>query len=123
MSTVRAIRGATRLNEDSSAEMTSAVVELLTEMIDGNELAADDLVSIIFTATPDLRCGFPAAAARAMGLLDVPLMCAQELDIPGAMPLVIRVMLHSHTDRDRSQIYHPYLRGTDALRSDPGVDR
>lgn len=121
MSAVRAIRGATRLSQDSMAEMSEAVAELLNEMISANELQSDDLVSLLFTATPDIRCGFPAAAARALGLTDVPLICAQELAIPWAMPLVVRVMMHVNTDLTRAQIYHPYLRGTDSLRSDPGV--
>lgn len=120
---VRAIRGATRLTQDDAAEMADAVVELVAEMIDRNQLAHEGLISVIFTATPDLRCAFPAAAARAMGLTDVPLMCAQELDVPGAMPRVVRVMMHADTDLDRSQIWHPYLRGTDALRADPESDR
>ncbi|MCB0916241.1 MAG: chorismate mutase [Actinobacteria bacterium] len=116
---VRAIRGATRLGQDSESEMAEAVVELLTAMIEGNELESDDLISVLFTATPDLRCAFPAAAARGMGLTDVPLMCAQELDIPGAMPFVIRVMMHAETDRPRATVWHPYLRGTDTLRAAP----
>lgn len=114
---VRAIRGATRLTGDDTGELHTAVVELLTELLTGNALDRADLISIMFTATPDLHCGFPAAAARAMGLTDVPLMCAQEIDVPGAMPLVIRVMVHTWTDRPRTDLYHPYLRGTEALRA------
>lgn len=116
---VRAIRGATRLNQDAAEEMALAVVELLAQMIDGNDLEQESIISVLFTATPDLRCAFPAAAARGMGLTDVPLMCAQEIDVAGAMPGVIRVMMHAETDRPKSAIWHPYLRGTDALRSDP----
>lgn len=111
------------MTQDSADEMAEAVVELVAEMISGNELDDDSLISVIFTATPDLRCAFPAAAARRMGLTDVPLMCAQELDVPGAMARVVRVMMHADTDRSRAQIWHPYLRGTDALRGDPGSDR
>lgn len=120
--TVRAIRGATRLSADDADEMGAAVVELLTTLIDGNELSRDDLISVMFTATPDVHSCFPAAAARGMGLTDVPLMCAQELDVPGAMPLVIRVMAHVDTQRDRAAIWHPYLRGTEALRGVPAAD-
>lgn len=116
---VRAIRGATRLTQDSEAEMEQVVVELLRAMIEGNELDADDLISVIFTATPDLRCAFPAAAARGMGLTDVPLMCAQEIDVPGAMPRVVRVMMHAETRKTKADIWHPYFRGTDALRGSP----
>lgn len=120
---VRAIRGATRLAQDSADEMAEAVVELVAEMIAANNLDRDGLISVIFTATPDLCSAFPAAAARAMGLTDVPLMCAQELNVPGAMARVVRVMMHTETDLTRGQIRHPYLRGTDALRADPGSDR
>ncbi|MFI0433588.1 MAG: chorismate mutase [Candidatus Nanopelagicales bacterium] len=114
---VRAIRGATRLQADDAAELHDAVAELVQAMITNNDLDRDDLISIIFTATPDLHCGFPAAAARGLGLTDVPLMCAQEIEVPGAMSMVVRVMMHVDTDRSKAQIWHPYLRGTDALRA------
>lgn len=117
---VRAIRGATRLQRDTVDEVTTAAAELLEEIIAGNDIDSEDLISILFTATPDIRSAFPARAAREIGLNDVPLMCAQELDVHGAMPLVVRVLLHWQTDRGRDQIYHPYLRGTELLRSDPG---
>lgn len=121
MSVVRAIRGATQLSQDSLSEMSEAVGELLQEMINANGLQSDDLISLLFTATPDIQCGFPAAAARAIGLNDVPLICAQELAIPWAMPLVVRILLHVNTEMTRAEIVHPYLRGTESLRSDPGV--
>lgn len=120
MTAVRAIRGATRLTEDSVTHMGEAVTELLTELLDGNSIDRDDLVSMLFTATPDIHSGFPAAAARTMGLTDVPLICAQELDIAGAMPLVIRVLVHTNSKLSRAEIYHPYLRGTEALRAANG---
>lgn len=115
---IRAIRGATQLRSDDFAEMTEAVVELLGEVFERNGLEHDDLVSIFFTSTPDLRCGFPAAAARSLGLGDVPLMCAQELDIPGSLPRVVRVMVHAESDRDRSTLVHVYRRGAEVLRQD-----
>ena len=98
--------------------MAEAVTELLSEILVRNEVSLDELVSIFFTATPDLHSAFPAAAARGIGLADVPLMCAQELDITGAMEKVIRVMLHVQTDTPRSEIKHVYLRGAEALRKD-----
>lgn len=98
--------------------MAEAVTELLSEILGRNEVSMDELVSIFFTATPDLHSAFPAAAARGIGLADVPLMCAQELDISGAMEKVIRVMLHVQTDTPRSEIKHVYLRGAEALRKD-----
>lgn len=115
---VRAVRGATALGADDRDEMVAAVVELLGEMLTRNQLSNDDLISIVFTATPDLHCEFPAAAARTAGLADVPLICAQELDIAGAMPRVVRIMAHVATDRPRADVVHVYLRGTEALRRD-----
>lgn len=119
---VRAIRGATCVSADDAAEIRTAVGELLTAMLTQNDLAADDLISILFTATPDIVSTFPATAARHMGLTDVPLMCAQELDVAAAMPRVVRVMMHTETSRTRRELRHPYLRGTDRLRSEPGDD-
>jgi chorismate mutase len=115
---LRAIRGATRLTADDPAEMTEAVVELVTAMLSRNELAPDDLVSMIFTATPDLVCMFPAAAARGLGLGDVPLICAQEIAVPGALSRVVRVMAHAELDRPRADVVHVYLRGAEVLRQD-----
>lgn len=121
MAAVRAIRGATRLSEDSAEEMAEAVTELLGELLNGNNVSNDDLVSMLFTATPDIHSAFPASAARVMGLTDVPLICAQELDVAGAMPLVVRVLVHTNSEASRAEVYHPYLRGTDALRAAPGA--
>jgi len=115
---VRAIRGATRLTADDPAEMTEAVVELVSTMLERNGLATDDLVSMIFTATPDLVCMFPAAAARGLGLGDVPLICAQEIAVPGALAHVVRVLAHAETARPRAEISHVYLRGAEVLRQD-----
>ena len=114
----RAIRGATCLQQDDAQEMAEAVTELLSEILARNEVGLEDLVSIFFTATPDLHSAFPAAAARGIGLADVPLMCAQELEVVGAMQKVIRVMLHVQTSSPRSEIKHVYLRGAEALRKD-----
>lgn len=115
---VKAIRGAVCLTQDDAVEMAEAVTELLTQMLERNQLTSDDLISILFTATPDIHSAFPAAAARAVGLADVPLICAQELDIAGAMPLVIRTMIQVDTDLARNEIKHVYLRGAEALRQD-----
>ena len=87
-------------------------------MLARNDLSTDDLVSVIFTCTPDLVSDFPAAAARTLGLGDVPLLCAQEMAVPGALERVVRVMAHAETPRERSQIAHVYLRGAEVLRQD-----
>ncbi len=115
---VRALRGATRLSADDPAEMTEAVVELVRTMLERNRVGTEALISVIFTSTPDLVCMFPAAAAREIGLGDVPLICAQEIAVPGALSRVVRVMAHAELDLPRSQVAHVYLRGAEALRQD-----
>jgi chorismate mutase len=115
---IRAIRGATCLQYDDAAEMAEAVTELLSELLKRNDIDTDDLVSVLFTATPDLHSAFPAAAARGVGLADVPLICAQEIDVNGAMEKVVRIMVHVQTPKTRAEIKHVYLRGAEALRQD-----
>jgi chorismate mutase len=115
---VRAIRGATQLSADDRGEMAEAVVELLQAMFERNGVTTDDLISIVFTSTGDLVSEFPAAAARSMDLGDVPLICARELDIEGALPRVVRVMAHVELDLPRSQVAHVYTRGAEVLRRD-----
>jgi chorismate mutase len=115
---LRALRGATQLPVDTAEEMSAGVVELITEVLERNALTTEDLVAIVFTATSDLRAEFPAAAARSLDLGDVPLLCAQELDVVGAMPRVVRVMVFADLDVPRSQVVHVYLRGAVQLRSD-----
>lgn len=115
---LRAIRGATCLQHDDAAEMAEAVTELLSELMSRNSISTDDLISVLFTSTPDLHSSFPAAAARGVGLADVPLICAQEINVTGAMEKVVRVMMHVQTSRARAEIKHVYLRGAEALRQD-----
>jgi chorismate mutase len=115
---IRALRGATCLTADDRDEMHDAVVELVTQMLDRNDLTTDDLISLVFTSTPDLHSDFPAAAARRLGLGDVPLLCAQEIDVTGSLPRVIRVLAHAQTLLARPDITHVYLRGAEVLRKD-----
>ena len=115
---LRAVRGATTVDEDAKEEILSATAELIEEMIARNDLARDDLVSIVFTATPDLRAVFPAEAARGLGISDVPLLCARELDVEGAMPRCIRVLMHAYTERALQAVRHVYLGDAKKLRSD-----
>jgi chorismate mutase len=98
--------------------MLMSVAELISAILERNSLSVDDLISIVFTATPDLHCEFPAVGARDIGITDVPLLCAQEIDVAGAMPRVIRILAHAQTDRSKSEIQHVYLRGAVALRKD-----
>ncbi|MEU5689732.1 chorismate mutase [Streptomyces venezuelae] len=115
---VRAVRGAVQLERDEAGHMSEQVGALLTAVLERNGLTQEDLISIWFTATPDLHCDFPAAAARGLGIVDVPLICAQELDVEGALPRVVRVLAHIDTDRARSEITHVYLGAAAALRKD-----
>ncbi len=115
-----AIRGATTLDHDSRDEVMARTTELLEVILERNALAAGDIVSLLFTATDDIRSEFPAAAVRAAGISDVPMLCARELEIEGgsAIPLCVRVLAHVYTDRPREQLRHPYLRDARQLRSD-----
>ena len=115
---VRAIRGATQLEADERDHLLDSVDELIRAILEQNELDHDDLISLVFTATPDLHSEFPALAARRLGIGDVPLLCAQELDIVGAMPRCIRVLVHLSTERTRAELHHVYLEGTQSLRDD-----
>ncbi len=115
---LRAVRGAVQVDRDDRELVLEATTELLVTVLDRNGLTPDDLVSVVFTATPDLRSEFPAYAARQMGLTDVPLLCAAEIDVPGAMPRVLRLLAHVETTRTRAELRHVYLRGAEALRSD-----
>lgn len=115
---MRGIRGATCLQRDDAAEMADAVGELLGQMLSRNDIANDDVVSVLLTCTPDLTSAFPAAGARAFGLVDTPLMCAQEMDVDGALPRVVRILAHVETAAPRSAIEHVYLRGAEVLRQD-----
>ena len=118
--TIRAARGAIRVSDDRAEDVLSATGRLLTAMLDRNAVQADDIVSVFFTATEDLRSAFPAEAARRLGLGRVPLMCAQEIPVAGSMRRVVRVLMHFHTDRPQDEVVHPYLDGAESLRDDLG---
>jgi len=115
---LRAVRGAISVDRDERDLVLAASAELVREVLERNQLTPDDLVSIVFTATPDLTSEFPAYAARLMGLVDVPLLCASEIAVPGAMPRVLRLLAHVETDLTRAQVRHVYLRAAAALRTD-----
>jgi chorismate mutase len=115
---LRALRGATTIDDDTVEQVDDRVHELLTEMFEQNDLDHDDIVSVIFTATDDVHATFPATAARKFGLGDVPLICARELDIDGGTPLCVRVLMHIETGRARSELHHVYLEGARHLRDD-----
>ena len=112
-----ALRGATSVHADERDAILRATTELMRALLERNALRADDLVSCLFTLTPDLHAEFPAVAAREMGLSAVPLMCARELDVPGSMPRVIRVLVHCYL-ADGRQPQHAYLGEAARLRLD-----
>jgi chorismate mutase len=112
-----ALRGATTVNDNDAEAILSATDELMHEILGRNELGADDLVSCIFTLTPDLDAEFPAVAARKMGLSNVPLLCAREIPVPGALPKVIRVLIHAYKPNGQPP-EHVYLHDARKLRLD-----
>ena len=120
--TVRALRAATTVDADEPAEIGKRTVQMLQTLFDRNGLDSDDVISILFTTTGDLRSVAPAAAAREFGLVDVPLLCAQEMETD-ALARCIRLMLHIETDTPRAELRHVFLRGATALRpelAEPG---
>lgn len=115
---IRAARGAIAVPEDTRDSVLASTSRLVAEMLRRNDLSSDDLISVIFTTTPDLRSAFPAEAARRLGLRGVPLLCATEIDVQGAMARVVRVLMHFESDSPRSDIAHVYLEGAESLRDD-----
>jgi chorismate mutase len=116
--TVRGLRGATTVDADTVAQVTERSQELMREIMARNGLAEDDIVSVLFTATADVTSIFPATAIREIGFGAVPLLCAAEIAVPGAMPRCIRVLLHVYTARTRTEMHHVYLHGAHGLRDD-----
>ncbi|MBX6754398.1 chorismate mutase [Thermorudis peleae] len=114
----RGIRGATTVERNDAAEIVAATRELLLAIAEANDVQPDDIASIIFTTTPDLNATFPAVAARELGWLQVPLLCAHEMNVPGALQRVVRVLMHVNTTRHANEIRHVYLRGARDLRPD-----
>jgi len=116
---VRGIRGATSVETDAAAQILAATRELLQEILRVNELDSfDEIVSAIFTTTPDLTSAFPAEAARALGMNQVPLLCASEIPVDTGMPRCIRVLLHVNTEKSQREMVHVYLREAKKLRPD-----
>jgi chorismate mutase len=114
---VRAIKGAITVDEDGAREICSATAEMLVEMLRANDLTATDVVSLMLTATPDLRSEFPARGARDAGMTEVPMLCAVEIAVPGALPRCIRALAHVEV-ADTHRPRHVYLKGARALRPD-----
>lgn len=115
---VRAIRGATQVESNTASAITSATQELILEILKANSLTPDQVISVLFTSSPDLDASFPAAAARSVGFEDTPLICAVEIDVAGALPRTVRVMAHVESELPKKEISHIYLHGAKALRRD-----
>ena len=115
---VRALRGATTVDADTQEQIGERVTELIEEMLKRNSVMHDDLISIFFTATADVTSMFPATAARAAGMGDVPLLCSQELSIDGGTPRCIRALVHLNSEKAREHLHHVYLHGASGLRDD-----
>jgi len=116
---VRGIRGATTVESDDPVLIRAAARELLEEILRRNQIVDfDDVISAVFTTTEDLVSAFPAEAARAMGMNQVPLLCAREIPVPGSMPRCIRVLLHVNSSRTPKEVEHVYLREAEKLRPD-----
>jgi len=116
---VRGLRGAINARENTSASILEATRELLQEIIRANDLTDfSEIVSAIFTTSPDLNAAYPAEAARELGMHKVPLLCAREIDVPGGMPMCIRILLHLNTEKRQQEIVHVYLRDARKLRPD-----
>jgi chorismate mutase len=114
---LRALRGAITVEENDAEAILAATHELIGAVMERNALQADDLVSCIFTCTGDLNAEFPALAARRMGLSGVPLLCAREIEVPGSLPRVIRLLLHCYAEPE-APVHHVYLREAVSLRKD-----
>lgn len=112
------LRGAITCTEDTAAEIEAKTQRLVKEMLARNEVADDDLVSVLVTATPDLTAAYPAAAVRALGYDDVPLLGAQEIAVEGGLARCIRVLVHCYSTRSRSEVQHVYLEEARSLRAD-----
>jgi chorismate mutase len=115
---VRAVRGAIQVDSDDRRLVLDGTTKLVAALFEANGFSSDDIISMVFTTTPDLVSEFPALAARELGLADTPLLCASEIAVPGAMPRVVRILAHVETMKSKQEVQHVYLGGAGALRRD-----
>ena len=116
----RGIRGATTVPTNTQEDILAAAKELLQEMVQGNGVQEEDVACILFTTTPDLNAAFPAAAARELGLSQVPMLCGHEMNVPGSLPMCLRILILINTKKSAEEIVHIYIRGAKELRSGSG---
>ena len=114
----RGVRGAITVDANTREAILAAAKELLREMVQANGIVADEVAFAYFTTTSDLNAAFPAAAARDMGWIEVPLLNGHEMNVPGSLPMCLRILLLVNTDKRPSEIVHIYLKGAQALRPD-----
>ncbi len=119
----RGIRGATTAEANSPEAILEATTELLAEMMRANDLRVEDVASAFFTTTSDLNAEFPAVAARKLGWTDVALLCGHEMQVPGSLPMCLRILLHVNTEKEPQELVHVYLRGAKVLRPDRSYQR
>jgi chorismate mutase len=112
------LRGATTADANTREAILDATRELLAELMQANGLHVADIASALFTTTRDLNAEFPAVAANEMGFREVALMCGHEMDVPGSLPMCLRILLHVNTEKEQRELIHVYLRGAKALRPD-----
>ena len=114
----RGIRGATTVDTNTKQDILKATRELLQDMVKANDVRGEDVASILFTTTSDLNATFPAEAARELGLSQVPLLCGQEIDVPGSLPMCLRILVLFNTKKGAEDIVHVYLKAAKKLRPD-----
>jgi len=115
---LRGIRGATTVEDNTKEAILQATDELLQAIIQANGVERDDVASVFFSTTPDLDAEFPAVAARNLGWTKVALMCAHEMNVPGSLPMCLRILMHVNTSKAPAEIEFVYLRGARVLRPD-----
>lgn len=120
MNSIRGIRGAISVSENTGDEIVSSAVTLLRKMVSLNKIKVKDIASIIFSVTKDLDAEFPAIAARKLGWRNTPLLCTYEVDVPGSLGKCIRVLMHVNSAREQSAMNHVYLKDAKKLRPDLG---
>jgi chorismate mutase len=113
----RGIRGATTVNDNTREDTLAGAKELLQEMVHANGVQEEEIACIFFTTTPDINSAFPAAAARDLGLSQVPMLCGHEMNVPGSLPMCLRILILFNTEKGAEEIVHVYIRGARELRS------
>ena len=114
----RGVRGAITVDANTPEQILEATTELLQEIMRANDLNVEDVASAFFTTTRDLNAEFPAVAANRLGFTEIALLCGHEMDVPGSLPMCLRVLLHVNTEKEPNELVHPYLRGAKVLRPD-----